>query len=371
VVPKVSATAWTGGASRRWIVEPYLHVEPDRISNPLTGRALPAGEPASRQIRALREGAIGVDELPEGSRRKLLDEAWLVADRPDLSSRFALRYVSLEAHTVCNQACYFCPVSIDPRPDHFMPTDLYERIVRELASYRDTIETVCMVNYNEPTADKRFVDQVRTLKAHGLPPAALTNGTGLTPERVDALIEMGGLHFLSVNLSTLDRERYQRERGGDHLPLVLRNMDYLKQRRVAKQMDVVVLGRGDETHRRDFQEIRERFGGTCFDVKSFEVMDRAGRLPIGLKPPAPHARLCGCENLGSRPLQHLHITPQAKCLLCCEDYDEKYVVGDLTTQTVAEVLTGPELAKLRRWAYGQEEAPADFICRHCVFARSG
>jgi hypothetical protein len=361
----------SGAASTpRTIVEPYLHVDADRISNPLTGQMLRSEDADASPLRALREGKITVGGLPDDTRQRLLDHRWLVADRPDLSSRFALRYVSLEASTGCNQACYFCPVSVDPRPDYSMPTDRYESIVGQLAAYRDTIETVFMINYNEPTMDKRFLDQVRTLKAHGLPPAVLTNGSGLTPATVDTLMELGGLRFLSVNLSTLDRQRYQHDRGADHLPLVLRNLDYAKTRRIAPQMDMVVLGRGDATHKSDVEEIRERFAGSCFEVKGFEVMDRAGRLPVGRKPPAPHARLGGCDNVGSRPLQHLHITPHGKCVLCCEDYDEKYVVGDLTTQTVAEVLAGPEIAKLRRWSYGQEEAPADFICRHCVFARS-
>jgi hypothetical protein len=52
----------------------------------------------------------------------------------------------------------------------------------------------------------------------------LSNGTGLTPARVDAILELGGLRFLSVNLSTLDRERYRADRGGDHRDLVLRHL---------------------------------------------------------------------------------------------------------------------------------------------------
>jgi hypothetical protein len=360
----------TPPAPGRWIVEPYLHLESDRMENPLTGRTAAAGEPAFDHLAAVRGGGVALDALPEPARRLLVDQGWVVADEGDLSRRFFLRYVSLEAHTVCNQACYFCPVSTDPRGDYFMPTEQYESIVRQLAAHRDTIEAVFMINYNEPTVDRRFVDQVRTLKAAGLPPAVLTNGSGLTPARVDALMAMGGVRFLSVNLSTLDRERYRRDRGEDQLPLVMRNLDYVKQHRLAPQMDLVVLGQGDETHRRDFEAIRAYFAGACFDVKYFQVMDRAGRLPVGLKPPRPHARLCGCENVGSRPLQHLHITPRGKCVFCCEDYDERYVVGDLNTETVDEVLRGPELAKLRRWAYGQDEAPADFMCRRCVFARS-
>ena len=45
-------------------------------------------------------------------------------------------------------------------------------------------------------------------------------------------------------------------------------------------------------------------------------------------------------------------------------------VGDLTRESVVDVLRGPELARMRRMIYGLEEAPANFICRNCVFALS-
>lgn len=346
---------------------PFLHFGPDRVYDPLTDRTMMQEEPGFASLIAIHAGA-SAEAIPEPDRRLLVTEGWLLPEAVDPSSRFLLKYVSLEAHTVCNQACYFCPVSIAPREDYFMPTELYERIVGELSAYRDTIEAVFMINYNEPTADKRFVDQVRTIRAAGLRPAVLTNGTGLTPKRIDALVEMGGLRYLSINLSTLDRERYTKERGGDHLGVVLRHLEYARDKPLAEQMEMVVLGTGNEAHKRDFAEITERFAGSRFTVKYYEVMDRAGYLQIGLKPALPNQRLCGCENVGSRPLQHLHITPRGQCVLCCEDYDNKYVVGDLVTESVQDVLTGPKLSLMRRWAYGLEEAPRDFICRGCTFA---
>lgn len=346
---------------------PFLHIGPDRVYDPLTDRTLLDGEPGYAALRALLAGATA--DPRSGEQEALARQGWLVPqDATDASHRFLLKYVSLEAHTVCNQACYFCPVSIAPREDYFMPTALYERIVEELAAYRDTIEAVFMINYNEPTADRRFVEQVRTIRAAGLKPAVLTNGTGLTPDRVDKLVAMGGLRFLSINLSTLDGGRYRQDRGGDHLDLVLRNLDYARDKPLAEQMDMVVLGTGNEAHKRDFEEITGRFAGSRFMVKYFEVMDRSGHLQIGLRPAVPNQSLCGCDNVGSRPLQHLHITPQGKCVLCCEDYDEKYVVGDLTEESVRDVLTGPKLALMRRWAYGIEDAPRDFLCRGCTFA---
>ena len=349
-------------------LNPFLHLGGDRVYNPLTDRLLLRGEPGYDGLTSVLTQGFPLDLLPPGDRARLAGQGWLMPAETEPAREFLLKHVSLEAHTVCNQACYFCPVAIAPREDYFMPTELYERILGELSAWRDTIEAVFMINYNEPTADKRFVDQVRAIKAAGLPPAVLTNGTGLTPKRIDALVEMGGLRFLSINLSTLDRERYRNERGGDHLESVLRNLDYARDKPLAPQMDMAVLGTGNDEHKRDFEEISRRFAGSRFDVKYYEVMDRAGYLQIGHRPADRNRRLCGCDNVGSRPLQHIHITPQGKCVLCCEDYDAKYVVGDLTRQSVQEVLAGPAMATMRRWVYGIEASPKDFICHGCTFA---
>jgi len=153
--------------------------------------------------------------------------------------------------------------------------------------------------------------------------------------------------------------------------MVISNLDYMKDKPVAETMDIIVLGQQDDQHRTDAAKLREHFAGSRFNVRDFEIMDRAGYLPIGLKPDRPHERLRGCNNLGSRPIEHIHINPRGQCVLCCEDYDEFHIIGDLTTQSIDEVLTGEEVARLRRMIYGLEEAPADFICRKCVFALSG
>jgi hypothetical protein len=355
-------------AADRLVVEPFLHYGPDRIYNTLTDLFLASGEPGFREMHELRGGLRTPGDLPAGLRAGLFAGGWLIESSPDLGGRFRLKYVSLEASTVCNQACYFCPVSVDRREDHFMSMEFYEQIVAQLAAHRETIEGVSMIHYNEPTADKRFLDQVRVLKRYGLPPAVLTNGTGLTPQRVDAILEMGGLCYLSINLSTLDRERYRRDRGGDHLPLVLRNLDYLKDKPLAPRMDMAVLGSGDDVHRKDFEEIRERFRGSRFQVHFYEVMDRAGSVPIGLHPLGRNERLCGCEQTGSRPVQWVHVNPLGQCVLCCQDYHDRYVVGDLHEETLDAILSGPRMSLLRRWVYGMEPAPDDFICRHCIYA---
>lgn len=339
---------------------PFLHIDADRVYNPLNDRTLAPGDAAYERFRAF--------ERSGGEDGELERDGWLVRNGDDLSRRHHLRIVSLEMMTTCNQKCYFCPVSIAPREDEEMPEELFARIVEELKAF-PSLESVFLQSYNEPTLDRRFLDHVRTLHDAGLPVAVLSNGSGFTAAKTDALLAHSPLRYLCVNLSTLNRERYKHDRGADHLPAVLRNIDYMADKPVAELMKIVVLGTGNDTHAEDFAAIRDRYAGTRFEVEQHVVMDRAGWLDIGLKAAERNKPLRGCDNVGSRPLQHLHITPRGRCVLCCEDYDEKYVVGDLRESTIREVLEGDELAKMRRWIYGLENAPDDFMCRDCVFAR--
>lgn len=339
---------------------PYLHYAEDRIYNPLNDRALTPSDAAWPALRRFLDGGPADESL--------LRDEWLIEETTDLSRRSLLKIVSLETMTTCNQKCYFCPVSIAPREDELMTDALFASIVNQLTTFRPTIEGVFLQSYNEPTLDRRFVDYVRALFAAGLPVAVLSNGSGLTPAKADALLAAGTLRFLCINLSTLDRERYKHDRGEDHLAAVLRNLDHIRDKPIAAEMRIVVLGELTDEHRADYEAIRERFAGSRFEVVMQQAQDRAGWLDVGIKAMVPKKKLAGCDLIGSRPIQHLHITPRGACILCCQDYDENYVVGDLTTSTIAEVLAGDEMAKMRRWTYGVEEAPDDFICRKCVWA---
>lgn len=344
---------------------PYIHRDPTQFYNPATHLTLRAGEPLFDSLLTLLDGGFVTD----GAMAQLEADEWLIRDVAAAARRSSLRIVSLETNSACNQACYFCPVSIDPRENTVMSDQQFTNIVEQLTGYRSSLDGVFLQSYNEPTADRRFVDHCRVLKQAGLPVAVLSNASGLLPAKVDQVLEFGPLRYLCINLSTLDRELYQRDRGRDHLPRVMENVDYVADKPFAEQMKIVVLGKGDAEHDASFSAVSARYGGSRFAVERHVVMDRAGYLEVGLRMSDEPVKLRGCDNLGSRPIQHLHITAGSKCVLCCEDYDENYVVGDLHKQTIAEVLAGPELTKFRSWAYGVEEAPEDFICRKCIFAR--
>lgn len=346
-------------------VSPFLHDRGDVVYNPLTGASLAKGGVEFQALARLTEG------LPHAADESVLEHLraarFLIEDVDSEARRTHLLYVSLETCTSCNHRCPFCPVSVDPREKEVMSQELFESLVDQIVEVGGKSVVVFLSNYNEPTVDPLFEDRCRVLFDRGLPVSILTNASHFSPERGERLSAMGRFRYIGINLPTLDPERYFKLHGTKDLARVLSNIDELHARDLAEETAIVVLGDEDEAHRNDVARIGERFGSRGWDVKPFKIRSRPASGTYVSEPP-PKKVLRGCDLLGSRPFEHLHITATAKAVLCCQDYYEKLTIGDLKVQKVSELLGGETMARLRKWTYGVEEAPADFLCRRCEFA---
>jgi pyruvate-formate lyase-activating enzyme len=346
-------------------VSPFLHDRQTVLYNPLTGASLAKDSEAYQTLVKIEQGLPGP---PDPAVLEHLRAArFLIEDVDREARRSHLLYLSLETCTSCNHRCPFCPVSVDPRDREVMSQELFESILDQVVAEAGNGINVFLSNYNEPTIDPLFEERCLALFARGLDTSILTNASHLSPERAARLEAAGRFRYVGINLPTLDAERYLQMHGTRDLARVLANIDALQARSLAQETAIVVLGNEDEAHRKDIEQIRERFGPLGWDIKPFRIRSRPASGTFVPEPP-PKKKLKGCELMGSRPFEHLHITATAKAVLCCQDYYEKLTVGDLKTQTVAEVLGGDVMARLRRWSYGVDEAPNDFLCRVCEFA---
>jgi len=347
------------------IVSPFVHDRGDLVYSPLSGESLPKDGEGFRALSRIGQGLA--PEAAPAVLAPLRAARFLIDDVQAEARRTRLLYVSLETCTTCNHRCPFCPVSVSPREREVMSQELFESILDQVVEAGGNRTVVFLSNYNEPTIDPLFEERVRALFARGLPVSLLTNASHLSPERVARLEPFGRFRYVGVNLPTLDPERYEKLHGTRDLARVLAHIDALASDRLSEESAIVVLGDQDEAHDRDVEAIRARFEPKGWEVRPFRIRSRPAGGTFVPEPPAKK-KLRGCEQMGSRPFEHLHITATAKAVLCCQDYYEKLTVGDLKTQTVAEILGGETMARLRRWTYGAEEAPDDYLCRRCEFA---
>jgi MoaA/NifB/PqqE/SkfB family radical SAM enzyme len=346
-------------------VSPFLHDRGTEVYNPLTGATLSKDGEEYRALARLSSGRPS--EAGPEVLEHLRAARFLIEDVDREARRSHLLFLSLETCTSCNHRCPFCPVSVDPREREVMSQELFESIVDQCAEIGGKGFVIFLSNYNEPTVDPLFEERCLALFARNLPVCILTNASHFTPERAQRLERAGKFRYIGINLPTLDPERYLKLHGTRDLARVLANIDAMRARELSDETAIVVLGDEDEAHRRDVEAIRARFAPKGWDVRPFKIRSRPGSGTYVLEPPAKKT-LKGCELMGSRPFEHLHVTATAKAVLCCQDYYERLTVGDLKTQSVAELLGGDAMARLRRWTYGVEKAPDDFLCRRCEFA---
>jgi pyruvate-formate lyase-activating enzyme len=278
-----------------------------------------------------------------------------------------LKFLALETSTICSQRCNFCPVSTQGRPKEWMSGDTLDRVIAAVAGR--SLERIYLNGFNEPTLTPNLVEIIERLRAAS--PAHITlntNGSALRPQLTDRLIAAGLPEFV-VNLSTIDPEEYARVRGFRDVAKIVRHVGHLLARAHEKGVAVtlLVLGNLDDGHAENVLAIERRFAHLSPKVVLCPLGEYAGD-PRNTKVLHP-GRLRGCGQ-EDRPNLWVHLAANGEALLCCHDYAQGYVVGDVNRQSLDGIFAGDRLEQLRRWISGAEEAPADFICRRCQLAIS-
>lgn len=356
------------------IVNPYLRQRGAEVENILNGRTVGGETPAGRALNALRGGGrfrIGPSDLDGPVLSALSDGGFLLPGAANIFALSNLKYISLETNSICNQRCFFCPVSTNPLPLREMPVETVDDLARQARGFPNFV-AFFLNHYNEPFVDKRSPAILETLRRHGHRIAVNSNGSiGL--DRLDGEIPAGAIDLLTINLHTVDRETYRQERGRDHLEAVLANVAGYREAGIAKEMRVVVLGFGDGRHEANVAAVEAHFAGTGISVMRHGLGERCGAIELAEADGVIEGPkiLAGCEQTGSRVLEHLHILADGRAIICCEDYDTEEVVGDVHRQSLEDILAGEPMQALRRTIYGFDEASADFICSRCEYALCG
>jgi radical SAM protein with 4Fe4S-binding SPASM domain len=251
------------------------------------------------------------------NRLRRWDHRW----RYGVDSAFMFRNVELEVNSMCNRKCSYCPNVSTQRPTGYMTISLFQKIVADLEE-TNFDGNVAYHFYGEPLLDKRLLDFVEYTVRH-LPkcrPLIYSNGDFLTLDVFREYIKWGRTTFcitqhdnhLPPNLQTILTEASVEERG----------------------------------------HIAVRF---AYNV---QMMNRSGLIKTMVVPAEPLEIACDA------PLATMVITLNGNVVLCCNDYFETEVIGNVSTCSLKEIWCSEPFERFRR-ALSRGDRTASRLCESC------
>ena len=138
--------------------------------------------------------------------------------------------VTLELTNHCNLNCPFCPRQHMDYPLGFMDSDLFRRLVDELAALGTT--TLVPFFRGEPLLHRDCLVLLAYAKAKSFTIQLATNGQMLTEEIARSFVEMG-IDFVSFSVDAIHPDTYRERRRGGTFAQMLKGVDSLLQARQA------------------------------------------------------------------------------------------------------------------------------------------
>ena len=355
----------------------FVHATKSIIFNDLTNRAFVGDEDdiallarlaASPNTLQSISSFPDIEELDERL-EFFLREHLIVPVSNDETVDFVPHRVDIETCRQCNARCQFCPQSVSPKSRGVMPFDLFSLILSRLEG--TTPEWIALNHYGEPLVYPFFRQRVEMLRERNFVLGLYTNGTLLKDAVIDFLAE-GGVYKVVFNFPSLDPTQWCQL-------MQMPEKAYWKSRRAIEYY--LTLGckipRGiaisvngvNESQQARAQSIYEHFSAFGEVKVRLEFSNsRAGAIQnelVRISSRPANQVYGGCERL----VQHLHISWEGKVFLCCQDYDQNVVLGDLTQESISAIMTSPFARQLRAEMFGLAPMPNGRLCLDCNMLR--
>lgn len=260
--------------------------------------------------------------------------------------------VQIEATNICNAKCTFCPRDDMKRRQGIMDWALYRTIVDECAALG--IGHVRMHNYGEAFVDKQLPEKIAYAKSRGIPEVGvITNGSLLGPEVAKAVVE-AGLDAINISLDAAGKETFESTRLGLKYDKVVANVEGLVKirRELGRTRPKLILSFVRQDNSAEEQAFIDHWSPVADKIHITELHNWAGS----------RARRAAVTFPCYRQWLTFTVLWDGRVSLCCADLDGQVVLGNLTTQTIADIWNGDAYRRVRR---EQLESGGPSICRNC------
>ncbi len=99
----------------------------------------------------------------------------------------------IENTNVCNAVCVMCPREKQSRPLGLMKFSLFEKLIKEISGFSDSVNRVHLHNYGEPLMDKELPKRIKLAKEFGIKHVFFVTNASLLTQELSREIIVAGL----------------------------------------------------------------------------------------------------------------------------------------------------------------------------------
>jgi hypothetical protein len=268
--------------------------------------------------------------------------------------------IRFETTTRCNYNCIICPRDKLTRKIDTMSLkrfrDLFDKVTTESPQY----DTVTFSGLGEPLLDPTLDKKIKHVPRYGFDVLILSNASLLTVERFKRLEELG-VKSIRLSLYGMSAEVYSKVHRISKPELFLRLWENLVEIASTKKTTEILLT----------YNVIEGINSAETDTWIEFWQDKVDMVEVW----RPHnwvdgrnyrliqpEKLNTCGRPWTTPLQ---VQVDGTVNMCCFDFNGKLLLGDLKTQTLAEIFSSDSFKKILHCHESGNFAGSGLICENC------
>lgn len=276
------------------------------------------------------------------------------------------RAVEFQTLSTCNAKCVFCPHFQSPEdiPHGRMDDALIHKIIDECSKYM--VGRISPYLTNEPLMDKRMPWILQEIKKKARFPVKTkinTNANLLTEDVSKKLID-AKLDQLWISVNGYSEETYRASMDLDFTVSMNNINTFLDMKKIlgAKRPKVVVTTIRTKLVEHEMEKAKEFWAVRDVDFRIHNLDNRSGEeAASAIRPdsrkPAPKRN---CDLF----LKQAYIVENGDMIICCHDWKQTVVVGNVAKTSIREVWNSDYFKGLI-YEYYSEKFDNLEICRHC------
>ena len=269
----------------------------------------------------------------------------------------------IEPTNACNLNCVMCP-NANKNTKGFMDFCLFENIIKQI---KDSAKTILLYYRGEPLLHSDLTQMIELCKKRTQARVILSTNATMLTKLISEKLMSSGLDDIILCLDGNSKETYEQIRRNANFDNVQENItNFINLRGNKVKPEILVQLIEMHINKHEIDDFKNKWKKIGCKVLITWLNSWAYQLPKlmtmsdSVNPNRREIRT-HCADLWFKMV----IDYKGKVVLCCHDYSEKCIIGDLKKQCIEDIWNSEEIRKLRK-LHKERKFSKIKLCKNCI-----